>query len=58
MALQQNEKNNVTEILNQAIQNGQNMIAELLGKEVSISVASIDSIVDIFSIQLIQLPFQ
>ncbi len=44
MALQQNEKNNVTEILNQAIQNGQNMIAELLGKEVSISVASIDSI--------------
>ncbi|MCX8092806.1 MAG: flagellar motor switch protein FliN [Candidatus Goldbacteria bacterium] len=44
MALQQNEKNNVTEILNQAIQNGQNMIAELLGKEVTISVTNIDSI--------------
>jgi flagellar motor switch protein FliN/FliY len=44
LALQEKEKNNVTEILNQAIQNGQNMIAELLGKEVSISVTSIDSI--------------
>lgn len=44
MALQQNEKNNVMEILNQAILNGQNMIAELLGREVTISVSSIDSI--------------
>jgi flagellar motor switch protein FliN/FliY len=44
LALQQNEKNNVMEILNQAIQNGQNMISELLGKEVNISVSSIDSI--------------
>lgn len=44
MALQQNEKNNVTEILNLAIQNGQNMFAELLGKEINITVTNIDSI--------------
>jgi flagellar motor switch protein FliN/FliY len=44
LALQKNEKTNVTEILKQAIQNGQNMIAELLGKEVNIEVTNIDSI--------------
>lgn len=44
MAFQQNEINNVTAILNKAIQNGQNIMAELLGKEVTITISSIDSI--------------
>lgn len=44
MALKADEKNNVTAILGQAIQNGQNMLSELLGKAVTITVSSVDSV--------------
>jgi flagellar motor switch protein FliN/FliY len=44
VALKADEKNKVTGILGQAIQNGQNMLSELLGKAVTITVASVDSI--------------
>jgi len=44
LALNANEKNNVTAILGQAVQNGQNMLSELLGKAVAINVAGADSV--------------
>ena len=44
MALGESEKNNVMEILGQAVPNGQSMLSELLGKDTSISIASVDSV--------------
>ena len=44
MALNADEKNNVNGILGQAVQNGQNMLSELLGKAVVINVTAVDSI--------------
>lgn len=44
MALKSEEKNNVSSVLGQAIENGQKMLSELLGKTVNISVASVDSV--------------
>ncbi len=44
MALKADEKNSVTAILGQAITSGQNMLSELLGKAVAITVTSVDSV--------------
>jgi len=44
VALKADEKNNVNAILGTAIQNGQNMLSELLGKAVTITVSNVDSI--------------
>jgi flagellar motor switch protein FliN len=44
LALNSDEKNNVSVILGQAVQNGQNMLSELLGKAVTISVTGVDSV--------------
>ena len=44
MALGENEKNNVLEILNNAVPGGASMLSELLGKDTSISLSQVDSI--------------
>jgi len=43
LAISENEKNNVSVILGQAIPNGESMLSELLGQPVTISIDSIDS---------------
>jgi len=44
LALQASERDNAQVILNQAIESGRAMLSELLGKDVGISITSVDSI--------------
>lgn len=44
MAFSENQKNNVMQILTNAISSGERMLAELLGKQVTISINQIDSV--------------
>ncbi len=44
MALGEDEKNKVQEILGEAVPGGQSMLSELLGKEVNINIVSVDSV--------------
>jgi len=44
LAFSENQKNNVMQILTNAISSGERMLGELLGKQVTISISQIDSI--------------
>lgn len=44
MAFSENQKNNVMQILTNAISSGERMLGELLGRQVTISISQIDSI--------------
>jgi len=44
LAMNDNQKNNATEILGNSIPNGEKMLSELLGKQVSIAMSSIEEV--------------